>query len=98
MDPVFLHCQISQGAFSGERVFEVDLVSNEPYIGLSPLRYCYHPCGQMFNPSEPGHGARVQGLLAARRIGVENDTARVAIPDGRAIFVPSRVVTDRPHF
>lgn len=96
MDPVFINCQISLGAFSGERVFQVTQLGGEPYIGLSPLRYCYHLGGEMFGPSEPERGATVDGKLAARRIAVQTDAARVAIPDGRAISVPLSVVSDRP--
>lgn len=95
MDPVFLNCQISLGAFSGERVFEVRLVGGDAYVGLSPLRYCFHSGGEMLGPSEPERGVTVEGKLAARRIAVETTVARVAIPDGRAISVPLDVVSDR---
>lgn len=95
MDPVFLKCQISLGAFSGERVFEVTQVSGEMYIGLSPLHYCYNSDGNMLRPSEPSQGVSLDGKLAARRISVETDAARVAIPDGRAISVPSNLISTR---
>lgn len=95
MDPVFLNCQISLGAFSGERVFEVTLVSGEAYIGLSPLHYCYHENGETFKPTEPKQGISLDGKLAARRIAVETKAARVAVPDGRAIMVPLNLISDR---
>lgn len=96
MDPVFLNCRISLGAFSGERVFEVQQVSGEMYIGLSPLHYCFHPDGNRLQPSEPMQGSPMDGKLAARRISVETEAARVAIPDGRAISVPLDLISNRP--
>jgi hypothetical protein len=96
MDPVFLNCKISLGAFSGERVFEVQQVSGEMYIGLSPLHYCFHLDGNMLGHSEPAQGITMPGKLAARKISVETKAARVAIPDGRAISVPLNLISERP--
>ena len=95
MDPVFVNCQIALGAFSGERVFEVKQVSGEMYIGLSPLHYCFHLDGNRLQPSEPKQGISMDGKLAARRIRVETEAARVAIPDGRAISVPLDLISNR---
>ena len=95
MDPVFVNCRISLGAFSGERVFEVKQASGEMYIGLSPLHYCFHSNGNMLQPSEPKQGIPMDGKLAARRISVKTAAARVAIPDGRAISVPPDLISSR---
>ncbi len=101
MDPVFLNCQISQGAFSGERVFEVNQLDGVKYIGLSPRHYCYHRVGDVLKATEPQPGVSIDGRIAARRIGIMKEGARVAIPDGRAISVPAELITDRtlgePH-
>jgi hypothetical protein len=101
MDPVFLNCQFSLGAFSGERVFEVKQLNGETYIGLSPLHYCYHQEGGGLGPSEPQQGLSITGKLAARKIGVVTEGARVTIPDGRAISVPVDLISVRvsrgPH-
>ncbi len=96
MDPVFLNCQFSLGAFSGERVFEVKQLNGETYIGLSPLHYCYHQEGRGLGPTEPQQGAPLNGKLVARKIGVVMEGARVAIPDGRAITVRLDLISKRP--
>ena len=96
MEPVFVNCEISAAAFSGERVFTVQQAEGGDYVGLSPLHYCFHENGNALAPSEPARDTPIQGRLAARKIGDVSLGARVTIPDGRAIIVPVNLIRARP--
>lgn len=95
MEPVFVNCEISTAAFSGERVFTVQQAEGGDYVGLSPLHYCFHENGKALDASEPDRNTPIKGRLAARKIAVVSLGARVTIPDGESIVVSADQIRDR---
>jgi len=87
-ESIRLNCNISRGAFSGERVFEIRLASGE-YTGVAPLHYFQKTDGGELKPSEPPPDNTMAGTLSAKLIMIQRgEIAFVAIPDGEAITVP----------
>lgn len=94
MDRVYVGCQISKGAFSGERVFEFKQENSVAYIGVSPAHYCYTVSGDPLDVADFSEEA-IQGKIAARRLSELGDAVRVALPDGQTAYVPNDLISDR---
>ena len=88
-ESIRLNCNISRGAFSGERVFEIRLASGE-YTGVAPLHYFQKIDGGELMASEPPPNNTMAGTLSAKLITMQRgEIAFVAIPDGEAVTVPA---------
>jgi hypothetical protein len=88
---VLLRCAISSGAFSGEKVFKVNLAKGDQHQGVSPVFYCFHENRQKLAKSEPGD-QEIKGLVYAKVIKNGGATAFVTTPDMALIEVnPSEI-------
>ncbi len=93
---IFLACHLYQGSFSGEVVFEVQTLENGLYVGVAPKRDCFKLNGQLFQPDElPKVGSAVEGKVATRLVANGGDVARVALPDGEAVKVSAKLISER---
>lgn len=94
---IYLLCDLSQGSFSGEVVFEVAVQNqNTSYVGVAPKRDCFKLDGQPFGENELPSGENViQGKLATRLIANGGNVARVALPDGEAVMVSAELILER---
>ena len=82
---VYLTCQLSKSAFSGERVFRVILNDGSEYVGVSPVGYCVHTDRSPLKANEPQ--TRMDGLVEGRVISNGGRIVKVAVPDGEVISV-----------
>jgi hypothetical protein len=98
---IFVACQLSQGAFSGELVFTIETTDSGRYVGLAPRRDCRKENGDSIRENELAHDAEIREKLATRLIANGGAVARVALPDGEAVKVPLGLVSEReaeiPH-
>jgi hypothetical protein len=94
---IALPCRISKGAFSDERVFEIDLPdAPEPYVGAASRQYCWDQEGRPLSKDDPEEGVAIHGKIAARLLGNRGEKALVSIPDGEVIVVNANQVIPRP--
>jgi hypothetical protein len=94
---IALPCRITRGAFSNERVFEIDLPdTSEPYVGAASRQYCWDQEGRALGESDPEEGAIVDGQVAARLLEKRGEKVLVSIPDGEVIVVNASQVRNRP--
>lgn len=80
---VYIHCEVSPGAFSGELEFEI-VLNGEKHHGLASRRYFlttdFRPIGELTN--------KTPGLIQGRVLNEEQgDKILVAIPDGEVVRV-----------
>jgi len=92
---IFLSCQLSQGSFSGEVIFEVQTVAHGAYVGIAPRRDCFKPDGQNWQAYELPSGESAEGEIATHLIANGGEIARVALPDGEAVEVSATLVSER---
>jgi hypothetical protein len=96
-EPVAVHCHLSRGGFSSERVIRISTADGKTFVGVAPPEYCYTPQGVRIGPDRPGAGEHLPGLVAARRLDTEgNGTVLVSVPDGNVLVVNPELVTRRP--
>lgn len=81
-----IHCQLSRGGFSGERVFRLDTAGNE-YVGAAPRHYCYTRQGKPLPDDQPAAGKAVAGLVLAQILRRDDGTLLVYLPDGAVVSV-----------
>jgi hypothetical protein len=92
---VALTCKVSPGAFSGERIFQVNLANGQPYRSLAPRQFCWNTDNRLVAENEPQN--EIDGMIAARVIdSIENDQMIVEVPDGEIIAVDKNLVKTRP--
>ncbi len=92
---VALPCKLAPGAFSGERVFEVDLANGETYRSLAPRPFCWNARGQLVAQAEPA--VESPGMVAARIVDrIDDGQVLVEVPDGEVIAVDEKTVKQRP--
>jgi hypothetical protein len=93
---IFLECQLSQGSFSGEVVFEVNTIDEGKYVGVAPRRDCFSMNGRVFGINElPKNDKTVDGKVATRLVANGGEVARVALPDGETIRVSVALISER---
>ena len=93
---IYLECQLSQGSFSGEVVFEVETIGDGTYVGVAPKRDCFKPNGQLFELDElPQNGSTVKGKIATTLVANGGDVARIALPDGEDVKVSAALISER---
>jgi hypothetical protein len=92
---IFLTCQLSQGSFSGEVVFEVETLDVGQYVGVAPKRDCVKPNNNPFAEGELPASGTVEGKVATRLIANGGEVARVALPDGEAVQVSIALISER---
>jgi hypothetical protein len=85
---------IWQGAFSGERVFEIALADGKPYRGVVPVHYCWDDAGKPLGRDEPR--SKIRGWIACRVLGRIDDVPVVSIPDGEVVPVAEETIIERP--
>jgi hypothetical protein len=91
---VALPCKLAPGAFSGERVFEVELADGTKYRSLAPRQFCWVG-GKLVGEKEPTGEAA--GLIAAKVVDETSDgQVIVEVPDGEVIAVDAGTVRERP--
>ncbi|HKI38479.1 MAG TPA: hypothetical protein VKA46_41910 [Gemmataceae bacterium] len=91
---VALDCQLAPGAFSGERIFEVELADGSKYRSLAPRQFCWVN-GKLVGVTEPA--TETAGLVAAKVVDqTEDGQVIVEVPDGEVIAVDAARVKDRP--
>ncbi len=93
---VYAECRLSSGSFSGECVFEIDMVGGRIYAGLAPRRDCRNKLGEKLRPNEPEDDKKIEGKVAARVVQNGGEEATIAIPDGEVITVPVALLSNRP--
>jgi hypothetical protein len=92
---VAIPCKLAPGAFSGERVFEVQLADGSKYTSLAPRQFCWNAAGQLVGEREPS--ASTDGSIAARIVErVEGNQVQVEVPDGEVIAVDEKQIKARP--
>lgn len=92
---VAIPCQLAPGAFSGERVFSVQLADGQTYTSLAPRQFCWNADGRLVGPHEPTDA--VQGLVAARIVDwIDDRQLQAEVPDGEVIAVDAESVKPRP--
>jgi hypothetical protein len=91
---IYLACQLTQGSFSGEIIFEVETLDKGRYVGVAPRRDCVHANGDKIDANEL-EGQEIDGKIATLLIGNGGDIARVALPDGESIKVPVSLISER---
>jgi hypothetical protein len=92
---VALPCKLAPSAFSGERVFEVELANGESYRSLAPRPFCWNDQGQLVADKEPA--VEAPGMVAARIVDRTDDgQVLVEVPDGEVIAVDEKIVKRRP--
>lgn len=90
-----LKCDLSRSAFSGERVFKVDLQNDEDaYEGVAPLGYCYDALGNQLQPDKPEANQYTEGRVSTKVIRNGGNTATVLVPDGEIIEVSTELVVE----
>src|SRR5947208_2372499 len=94
MTLIAVSCSISKGAFSGERVFEIQTVAGEPYLGVASPIYCWDPAGKPLPPLE--NGGSIPGKVAARLLVREEKKARIVVPGNDVIDVDPDIMSERP--
>lgn len=92
---IYLACQLMQGSFSGEVIFEVNTLDKDKYVGVAPRRDCVRPDGTPIRPGDLQGDQKIDGKIATRLIGNGGDIARVALPDGEAVKVPVELISER---
>ncbi len=79
-----MSCNLYQGAFSGEAVFEVTTASGDSYQGIAPKHYV--------KPSAELSKTPVSGAVFVRVVKNGGKEATVTMPDGQTIEVnPSHI-------
>jgi hypothetical protein len=92
---VAIPCNLSPGAFSGERVFEVQLANGERYTSLAPRQFCWTADGKLVGEREPT--SKTRGMIAARIVtDIDETQIQVEIPDGEVIAVDRIQIKPRP--
>jgi hypothetical protein len=86
---VLLACRISPSSFSGERVFRITLADNAEYIGIAPVDYCRQYDQSAVGSNEPTKGRQINGFVEGHLLENGGAEAKVALPDGEVITVPS---------
>ncbi len=79
-----MSCNLYQGAFSGEAVFEVKTIDGDSYQGIAPRHYV-KPATEL--SKEP-----VPGVVAVRVVKNGGNEARVTMPDGETIDVHAGII------
>jgi len=90
---IFIDCVLSRGAFSAERLFKLSTYGGSEYVGIAPVYYCYKRDFSRLGMDEPRKS--IDGLIEARLVTDVSDRARVSIPDGATIDVPSRILKSK---
>lgn len=88
-------CKISRGGFSGERVFEI-AIGETNHSGVGSRLHMWKLNGDMIEEGEPPLGEKMDGIVAARVLSVEEGVATVSIPDGEVITILAEELLDRP--
>lgn len=93
---IFVNCTLWRGAFSAERVFELQQADGAEYVGIAPLHYCVAADNEhVLTREEPPIGQSMRGKLAARLIEREDDKVRISVPDGECVSVSVELVSRR---
>lgn len=82
---VYLKCIYTNGAFSDERVFKLDLGGDKKYKSTASMSYFIEEEG-------PRNGDYRPGKIQARLLDEEGGHSLVSIPDGEVIYVPSSII------
>jgi hypothetical protein len=92
-----VHCQLSRGGFSSQRVFRVKTADNQTIAGVADLDYCYAEDTTPLDADQPPEGKRVAGLVAARIVAEEDkDKVLISVPDGKVLAVRRGQLVPRP--
>lgn len=92
---IYITCNLTQGSFSGEIIFEVKTAEGATYVGVAPRRDCRSMNGEALTEKDLSREKPTEGKLVARLIGNGGDLARVALPDGEAITLSVKLVSER---
>jgi hypothetical protein len=84
---VAVECEISRGAFSGERVFRVSLPNRGEHIGAASVNYFRKDDDSGLASDEPRPGEQVKGRVAARIVQKMGDRVLVYLPDGEVVHL-----------
>src|SRR5690242_3264271 len=90
-----IHCMISRGGFSDERIFEFPH-NGQLYQGVASRRHMWTESGAPLEEGEPPLGQQIRGLVAAHILQISEGKATVSIPDGEVIAIPVSELIDRP--
>lgn len=78
----YLPCNISRGAFSGERIVEIQRTGFS-YRGAVPVVYCYNLKLEALDELTPPNGGSLDGLVRLIVVrGSQGSPAALAMPDG----------------
>jgi hypothetical protein len=94
-ETVFIHCKISQGGFSGERITRFQQSDGSPYETVVATPYCRTPEGERLDLDVPPFNEEMDGRVEAILISNGGDTAKVELPDGSVVIVPAHQVLRR---
>ena len=90
-----LKCDLSRSAFSGERIFKVDLQNDEDaYEGVAPIGYCYDISGNQLPADKPEENQYTEGRVSTKVIKNGGIIATVLVPDGEIIEVSAELVVE----
>ncbi len=87
LNSVLFPCRISRGAFSGERVFEVNLQSGEMYTSVADRHYCMDNNKKILPKDSPAESQSIDGYIQAYLLPSQGDSAYISVPDGEVIPV-----------
>jgi hypothetical protein len=91
---VLVACRLHKGAFSGERVFRLPMAgSRDDYIGIAPVSHCFDEDLKPLGRNEPPGDSEIDGFIEAYLISNGGSEARVELPDGEAIRIPTSRVS-----
>lgn len=91
---IAVSCSISRGAFSGERVFEIETVTGEPYLGVASPIYFWDRRGRPLRALESG--GSMPGKVAARLLRKDRERAVVVVPGNEVVEVDPALTSERP--
>jgi len=85
---VLVACSLEAGAFSGERIFTLDLADTQSsYSGVVPAHYCFDENQQSLNQNQPAKDKPINGFVEAFLVANGGDQATVEFPDGEALRI-----------
>lgn len=87
-----VHCQISRGGFSGERVVRLATLEGAEYAGVVSSYHCFRASGERLTDAEPASGERLDGRVEALLLRKGGPKAMVELPNGEAVWVPAGAV------
>ncbi len=94
---ITLHCQLTRGPFSSERILRIPQAGGGTFSAGAHPDYCFSEKGEPIPLDQLRRGEWVKGLVMARLIKEEPDgTLFVNVPDGSVLIVEPEVVGPAP--